>query len=209
LKPSSIRHRVVDLLRNAIIAQEMRPGQRLVEEEICERLGVSRGPVREALQQLEQEGLVLSRPFSWTEVAGISRLEVRAILMPIRMTLEQFGFAHAVKVMGGEDYDRLQTSVDKMREAARRGDVMAVNDLDVEFHEYILAAAGQPHCLQLWRMVLPRVRAYFFQWTRRDPTGLAEVAGQHQTLLDIMRRGNLRSISKALKVHIFDPDPTE
>lgn len=209
LKPYSIRHGVVDLLHDAIITRELHPGRRLVEEEICEKLEVSRGPVREAVREFRHEGLVLSQPFKSTEVVGMSKLEVRAILMPIRMILEQFGFAHAAKAMTAEDYDHLQDLVDRMLEASHHGDVLQVNTLDVEFHEYVLAAADQPHCLQLWRMVQPRVRAYFFEWTKKDAIGLAKVAQEHQKLLDVLRRRHLRSISTAVKVHIFDPDPIE
>ena len=209
LKPISIRHRVIDLLRNAIITQELRPGQRITEEEICGKLGVSRGPVREALRQLEQEGLVMSQPFKSTEVVAISKEEVREILMPMRMILEQFGFSHAAKVLTADDFIHLDHLVDRMRESGRRRDVLLLNSLDVEFHDYVLSVAAQPHCLQLWRIMQPRIRAYFFQWTKKDTTGLEEVADQHEVLLKVLQSRKVKDIKKALENHINDPDPVE
>src|SRR5262245_2591404 len=91
----SLRHQVLETLREAIITGRFQPGNRLVEEELCLQLGVSRGPVREALRQLEQEGLVVSFPYRATEVIGVSEEEVREVLIPMRLTLERFAFRHA------------------------------------------------------------------------------------------------------------------
>jgi DNA-binding GntR family transcriptional regulator len=204
VKPASMRYQVVDSLRTAIIVGDLPPGQRVVEEDLCERLGVSRGPVREALRQLEQEGLVISYPYKSTEVATISEVEVRQILMPIRITLEQFGFSHAIQALTEADYAELQSIVDNMVQAAQRADVLATNDLDLKFHELVLTAANQPHCLQLWRLVLPRVRAYFYQFTRKDTETLLWVAQQHQTLLDVLQKRNNAALQKAIKTHILE-----
>lgn len=204
IKPASIRQRVVDTLRSAIIRRDFLPGQRLVEEEICEQLGVSRGPLREALRQLEQEGLVVSHPYKWTEVAEISDIEVREILMPIRITLEQFGFRHALQNLTDADLCKLQGFVDQMFDAAKRQDLFAVNDLDIQYHDFVLTAANQPHCLQLWRLVLPRVRSYFYQWTPRDTESLMWVAQQHKDLLEALKRRQAKLIEKVVKQHVLD-----
>jgi DNA-binding GntR family transcriptional regulator len=94
-----------------------------------------------------------------------------------------------------------------MHGAAQRADILEVNDLDVEFHETILIIAAQPHCLQLWRMILPRIRAYFYQWTAKDAASLMKIAQQHQTLLSVLNRRNLRTISSTLKMHILETNP--
>ncbi len=77
----SRRHRVVVALRTAITAGQLRPGDRLLETDISTRMGISRAPVREALRQLEQEGLVISYPYRGTEVLGVSQEEVEEILV--------------------------------------------------------------------------------------------------------------------------------
>ena len=82
LKQDSRRHRVAEALRASIVSGRLRPGDRLREVELATQLGTSRAPVREALRQLEQEGLVLSSPYRGTEVIGVSQEEVEEVLVP-------------------------------------------------------------------------------------------------------------------------------
>ena len=83
----SRRDQVVEVLRNAIISGAYEPGERLVEATLSQELGTSRGPVREALRQLEHEGLVTSFPYRGAVVLGVSDEEVQEVLIPIRLTL--------------------------------------------------------------------------------------------------------------------------
>ena len=96
LAPASMRQRATDVLRAAIINGRLVPGDRLKEAELSEQLGISRAPVREALRQLEHEGLVVSLPYRATEVLGISQEEIAEVLVPIRLTLETFAFRRAL-----------------------------------------------------------------------------------------------------------------
>ena len=83
---------VVEILRSAIIAGRYEPGERLIEATLSSELGTSRGPVREALRQLENEGLVMSFPYRGAVVLGVSDEEVQEVLIPIRLTLERYSF---------------------------------------------------------------------------------------------------------------------
>lgn len=202
LGPSSLRQRVLATLREAIVAGRFQPGDRLVEEELCQQLGVSRGPVREALRQLEQEGLVISFPYRATEVIGVSLEEVREVLIPIRLTLERFAFRHALPRLTAEDLDELAGLVATMDLAARGDDLAMIVEADVRFHELVLQRAEQPHCLQIWRAISPRVRAYFFRSGRRHAT-LAAIADEHRELLDAMRTGDPEATITVLEPHIL------
>src|SRR5262245_65562586 len=79
---------VVEILRSAIIMGSYEPGERLIEATLSTELGTSRGPVREALRQLENEGLVMSFPYRGAVVLGVSDDEVKEVLIPIRIPLE-------------------------------------------------------------------------------------------------------------------------
>jgi DNA-binding GntR family transcriptional regulator len=83
LRPLSLRHRSTRVLRTAIVEGHLKPRDRIVEEEVSERLGVNRGPVREGLRKLEQEGLVATCPYRGTEVLGVSYEEVEQVLVPL------------------------------------------------------------------------------------------------------------------------------
>jgi len=201
LTPASRRHQVVASLRRAIVSGRLRPGDRLTETDLAERLGTSRAPVREALRQLEQEGLVVTRPYKATEVLGVTQEEIEEILVPLRLTLERFAFRKALPHLTDADLTALERLVQAMRHAGQVGDADALADADVRFHELVVARAGQPHCEQLWRTIEPRVRAHF----RRDAPAHQDprtVADQHQELLDALRAGDETHLLATLERHI-------
>jgi DNA-binding GntR family transcriptional regulator len=210
LAPISRRHQIVSTLRRAIVAGDLQPGHRLVETELAEQLGTSRAPVREALRQLEQEGLVVSRPYRATEVLGVTQEEIEEVLVPLRVTLERFAFRKARPHLTPEDFAELEHLVEAMRVAGISRDVDALADADVRFHELVVTRAGQPHCEQLWRTIEPRVRAHFRRDApaHRDP---AAVADQHQRLLDALRAGDDAELGEAVERHIrvYLPDPAD
>lgn len=201
LGDASRRHLVAQALRDAITNGRLKPGERLVELDLAAQLGTSRSPVREALRQLENEGLVVSFPYRGSEVLGVSQDEVEQVLVPVRLTVERFAFARALETLGERDFDELERLVEGMRDAARRGDHERLAELDVRFHELVIERSGQLHCLQLWRTIEPRVRAYF----RRDAsarTDADEVPRQHERLLAGLRSGDEASVAAELETHI-------
>ncbi len=201
LAPSSLRHRVTDVLRSAIVGGRLRPGDRIVEEDVSSQLKVSRGPVREALRQLEQEGLVVSYPYRGTEVLGVSQEEVEDILVPIRLTLERFAFRHALPLLTAADLDALASLVASMHSAAAIGDLDRLAEQDVRFHDLVIARSRQPHCQQIWRTIEPRVRAHF----RRDAPAHSspfELPDEHQQLLDALRGRDEATVLATLEGHI-------
>jgi DNA-binding GntR family transcriptional regulator len=201
LAPASMRQRATDALRAAIVSGRLVPGDRLKEAELSEQLGISRAPVREALRQLEHEGLVVSLPYRATEVLGISQEEIEEVLVPIRLTLETFAFRRALPLLSEDNLDALGVLVQTMRQAGSIGDLDALAEADVRFHELVIERSGQQHCLQIWRSIQPRVRAYF----RRDApihSRADEIADEHQELLDVLRRGDETQLLETLRHHI-------
>jgi DNA-binding GntR family transcriptional regulator len=198
----SLRHHVLQTLREAIINGRFQPGDRLIEEELCQQLGVSRGPVREALRQLEQEGLVVSFPYRATEVIGVTEAEIREVLMPLRLTLERFAFRHALPRIDAADFATLADLITTMRQAAAADNLARIVEADMHFHELVLERSQQPHCLQIWRTISPRVRAYFYRCGPRH-SRLDEIADEHDDLLAAMRSGNIEQVMQALEPHIL------
>jgi DNA-binding GntR family transcriptional regulator len=202
IAPSSLRQRVLQMLREAIITGQFQPGNRLVEEELCQQMGISRGPLREALRQLEQEGLVVSFPYRATEVIGVSDEEVRDVLVPIRLTLERFAFRHALPLLSEADFSELAELVRTMRQAGQAGDLARVVEADVKFHELVLGRSNQPHCLQIWRTISPRVRAYFYRCGPRHQA-LTDIADEHRDLIAAMRTRDIERVLVVLDPHIL------
>jgi DNA-binding GntR family transcriptional regulator len=203
----SLRQQVAASLRDAILTGSLKPGERLVEEEISQGMRTSRGPLREALRQLEQEGLVMSFPYRGSFVSRISSIEVREVLIPLRATLEGFGFAHALNNLTEADVEDLRGIVEHMEEAVRNGDVMGLVEGDVAFHGLVMSRSGQPHTTQIWGTIAPRMRAYFYTHLREAlPTQqqLIGVAASHRELFDALVSRNRDLVAALLVEHMQD-----
>ncbi|GAA0924577.1 GntR family transcriptional regulator [Pseudonocardia zijingensis] len=200
----SRRDWILAWLRQAIASGELKPGERLVERDISARSGVSRGPVREAIKVLEQEGLVVSHLYRGAEVAGISQREVREVLVPIRVAIERFAFREVVALIDRDDLvQELERIVDEMERVARDVERSAerLADLDVAFHEAVIAASGHVQSLQIWRTILPRVRAYFVRDAPRHANP-NEIPEQHRALLDALRSADSDAVDRIVIEHI-------
>lgn len=192
---------VARVLRSAITDGTLAPGDRLLETDLANQLGTSNGPIREALRQLETEGLVVSFPYRGAAVAEVSQEEIESVLVPIRILIERFTFAKALELLEPEDYEALRELISQMRVAADARDAERLAEADLQFHELIIKRSGQNHCLQLWRVIQPRVRSYFRRDAPVHPDRYA-IANQHQELLDALLTGDPASVDAAVEAHI-------
>jgi DNA-binding GntR family transcriptional regulator len=211
----SLRQQVAASLRDSILSGALKPGERLVEEDIAQGMRTSRGPLREALQQLEQEGLVVSFAYRGSFVSRISGVEVREVLIPLRATLEGFGFANALDNLTDADIAELRGVLERMDTAARTDDLLVMVESDVAFHGLVMSRSGQPHTTQIWFSIAPRMRAYFYAHLREmmpSPGQLEMVAGTHHDLLDALVARDRERVSTLLLEHVQDlpglPDPS-
>jgi len=199
-KRSPRREHVVDHLREAITVGRLADGDRLIEERIARELNTSRGPVREALRQLEHEGLVVSYPYRGAVVLGVSEEEIQEVLIPIRLTLERFSFTKALEQMDEADYAELAKEVWTMAESARELELLRLVEADIRFHEYVLSRSGQPHTTQVWRSIAPRIRAYFFRYGLT--ADLNQIAVEHGELLQAVQTHDRDTVLAAVEQHI-------
>jgi DNA-binding GntR family transcriptional regulator len=194
------REHVVEALRDAITTGKLEDGERLIEDRIARELKTSRGPVREALRQLEHEGFVVSYPYRGAVVLGVSDEEVQQVLIPVRLTLEKFTIPKAIELMHDSDFAELAKEVWVMGEAARTDDLQKSVDADMRFHELMLDRSGKPHAAQVWRSIAPRIRAYFFRYGRQGD--LKRIASEHRDLLAALQTRENEVITEALEQHI-------
>jgi DNA-binding GntR family transcriptional regulator len=188
-------------LRDAIIRCELKPGERLVIDDLARRYDVSIIPVREALRILESEGLVVSVAHTGTSVAPVSRqlvVEVFALLEG----LETVSGRAAAVMATDESLSRLEQIVDRMDRAiaANRPGVWA--EANTEFHLAISALSGMPMVEQMLRRALDqwdRVRRYFFSgvFTRRTATAQRE----HRRMLEQLRAHDVDGIEQTMRAH--------
>lgn len=196
---------VVEILRSAIITGDYEPGERLIEATLSTELGTSRGPVREALRQLENEGLVVSVPYRGAVVLGVSDEEVQEVLIPIRLTLERYSFAHALERMTDADFAELGKQVWLMEQAAAADDLPRLVEADLRFHDIVISSSGQTHTVQIWRTIWPRIRAYFYRYGRGKD--LATMVEEHRELLAALQTRDPALMRAQLDPHIAVPSP--
>ena len=188
-------------LRETIIAGSLRPGDRIIERDISARTGVSRGPVREALLRLEQEGLVVSHPYKGVEVLGVSQEEVEEVLVPIRVVIERSAFRHALPLLTEDDFLKLRQLVSEMEDAAGAFDLDKIVEADVRFHELVIARSRLTHCEQIWRTIVPRVRAYFYGDAPLHEH-LGVVADEHLQLLQVLEKKDETELLPEVENHV-------
>jgi DNA-binding GntR family transcriptional regulator len=156
----SLRTAVVDELRELIVNQQLEPGQRIVERQLSERFEVSRIPLREALLQLESEGLVTIVPRRGTFVASFSLKEMEDFF-DIREALEPVAARLAAQRATPADLARLRTHLSAAEKAVARGAEDAIARSNAAFHQEIVEAAGNSLLSSLMRPLSLRLRWQF------------------------------------------------
>ena len=146
---TSLTARVYDEIEEAILSGELAPGENLTEMKLSAELGVSRTPIREALSQLEREGLVRSVPNKGAVVVGISRKDIQDIYS-IRSAIEGLAARWAAQNIRDDELAELRDVVELQEYYAQKGEIQQIRQLDSRFHEMIYQASRSS---QLQRML--------------------------------------------------------
>jgi len=202
VKRRVLREEIKEYLIDAIIRGELKPGERIVETQVAQQLGVSQGPVREALRDLELFGFVVSSPFRGTQVREISSDDL-ADIYPIRAALEGIAARAAATRIDESMLARLETHLDQMREAAARGDRDAHIDADVAFHRTIIEASGNRLLRQFWDSM--RLATTTFVTNAMSRRSLDELGERHAPLLAALRAHDPVEAEEAMRRHIEEP----
>jgi DNA-binding GntR family transcriptional regulator len=143
-----MRVSVTDHLRSLILSRELKPGERLVQSELAERLGVSRTPIREALQKLASEGLVTFSPYKGATVAELSLADVEDIYS-VRTALECHAGYLAAQRITAEELEQLETLLCEMEAAFEQGELLHMMELNRQFNSTLFSASQQPRLCEL------------------------------------------------------------
>ena len=143
-----LREVVAGKLRLMILDGELKPGQRLVEGHLAERLGVSRNPVREAMRSLEATGLIEVVPRRGAHVSAIDKCEVHHI-QQIRILVEGYAVEQAATIQDPDAIERIRQCMEEGRQATERGDAVTAAVCHRDFHIAVERAAGIPFLQQV------------------------------------------------------------
>jgi DNA-binding GntR family transcriptional regulator len=137
----TLREKIAELLREAIIQQKLKPGERVTELEIASRFGLSRTPIREAFRQLESEGFLQIVPRKGAMVAALDEKDIRDFY-EIKAVLEGYAARKAADRISDDDIDRLEKLNQRMRTCAEKHDIVGLTAAHNEFHQLILEVCG-------------------------------------------------------------------
>lgn len=157
LERDLLRNRAYETLRDAIVDGTLAPGERLRDQELCEWLGLSRTPVREALNRLEQEGLVETAPQRYTQVAPLHRREARDAF-PVVAAVHALAAELAVPHLKPEDVAALKAANRRFAEALKANNVDAALAEDDAFHAIFITVAANGEVPRVLDRLMPRVR---------------------------------------------------
>ena len=170
-----LRDVVFQTLRQAILREDLAPGERLMEIPLANKLGVSRTPLREAIRMLEQEGLVVMIPRRGAQVAGISEKSLRDVL-EVRKSLEKLAVELACERMTEEDMKEMNRAEEAFSAAVHEGDALRIAETDEQFHDVIYNSTGNTKLVQL----LNNLREQMYRYRRSRDVELAKkAAGEH------------------------------
>jgi DNA-binding GntR family transcriptional regulator len=202
LTPTSLTESVATQLRDAIAAGRLQPGDRLVEADLAAQMGISRAPVREALRQLEFEGLVEGRARRGYVVRALSAAELIEIY-DLRVLLEPV-LAHAAATrLKPDELPALKAIVGRMRDAARRADWLSVVAADREFHTQIGRLADRPLTAQIFDHLNEQIRR-FTALMRSTYPDIEQSADEHTALLAAIASGNPERAAEEMRLHLED-----
>ncbi len=201
LKRESLREAVIRIIEDALLNGELQPGARLVETDLAEQVGISRGPVREAVRQLVGEGILVSYPSRGTFVTLWSP-EAAEEAYTLRAVLERLAIQQAVGRITPGDIAELEATVDGMAESAGRGDIAALVRLDVRFHEQLYALSRHG----LLQRILSQLRRQLYSLLGMDQgfaLHRAEIAADHRVIVDLLKAGDGAAAAEAIAAHVL------
>lgn len=197
-----LRTQIADRLRDDILSGRIAEGERLSEPKLVKRFAVSRAPIREALVQLTQEGLLVAKPNCGVTVAPSAPNTIQELVVPIRRTIETFALKLFFGDINDDDYRLWEDILRRLKAACQQRDWASCAELDIAFHRSLLERAGQADLLAIWASIVVRLRNYFQQNNvkyDRDPMELYE---EHRGIVEAFRSGNLENAVQALERNI-------
>ncbi|MCR4867623.1 MAG: GntR family transcriptional regulator [Lachnospiraceae bacterium] len=195
-----LRDVVFKTLRQAILTGELKPGERLMEIHLANKLGVSRTPIREAIRQLELEGLVIMVPRKGAQVASITEKSLTDVL-EVRLALEKLAVELACKRISYEQKEMLKEKMLEFEQLAGTDDASLIARADVAFHDAIFESTGNMRLGQMVNNLAEQMYRYRFEYIK-DSSGHEKLVSEHRLIYDAIIRADIEEATKQISVHI-------
>lgn len=195
-----LRDVVFNTLRKAILSGNLKPGERLMEKQLAEKMGVSRTPVREAIRKLELEGFVIMVPRKGAQVAEITEKDIQDVL-EVRGALEALAVKIACEKMNNEDLNKLKYTMKLFNDASEKQDVDEMIEKDVEFHDIIYKSTNNEKLIQIINNLREQIHRYRVAYLKSFADFKA-IGEEHTQIVDAIERKNSTLAEKIANKHI-------
>lgn len=202
INKESLHKPVVRMLEDLILHCTLKPGEHLVEAKISESLGVSRGPVREAIAELETKGLVERVPFKGAVVSTLTAKDIEE-LKSCRMSIEILAakLIIADEKCKKEAIQVLYEILNQMDAAAKEKDRSEFLMLDFDFHNKLVLLTANSLLQEMWKPISLRLRRYMYLNINQVYIPLNEAVLQHTAIIEAISNGDFDNAEELLKTH--------
>ncbi len=194
-----LRREIKEYILQAILYGELREGQRIVETQLAQHLGVSQSPVREALRELEQMGVLQSEPYRGVTVRALTTRDLQEMYR-VRAVLEEMAVREATARMDDAAVKEISDIVDGMVTAAEEDDVHELVTLDVSFHRRIVESSENSFLLRMWELAHPASWTFITITIFRQQ--LDYVAKRHRDIVDAITSRDAKKAAAVVRKHI-------
>ncbi|WP_455714156.1 GntR family transcriptional regulator [Anaerosporobacter sp.] len=197
-----LRDVVFNTLRQAILKGELKPGERLMEIQLADRLGVSRTPIREAIRKLELEGLVIMVPRKGAEVAKITKKDLNDVL-EVRCALEELAVELACKKITKEQVKQLEHTLAEFKEVIKGNNLTEMAELDEKFHMMIFEATGNARLIGILNNLREQMYRYRVEYLK-DKEVYGKLVEEHESITKNIIESNVDLAKANVKDHIYN-----
>ena len=201
-----LRDVVFKTLREAILKGNLAPGERLMEIQLANQLGVSRTPIREAIRKLELEGLVIMIPRRGAEVARITEKDLKDVL-EVRTSLEELAISLACERISDASVEALKEALKNFKAAINGGDVTKIAESDVAFHDIIFAATDNARLIQIVNNLREQMYRYRLEYLK-DYTTHDSLYKEHEEIVAAIADRDKALARKLIVEHIYHQELT-
>ena len=192
----TMREQITDQIRADVLSGQFPKGTQLREQALAERVGVSRGPVRDSLLQLTHEGLLVSKPNCGVVVGADMLKRIQPLVVRLRHEIEIFSLRE-VFAQKKDIVATLESTCEQLKAACQQGDMAAVVQQDMQFHRTIVTTGGGEDLVDVW---LPIVVRMMLHYTRHKEW--MDSYREHHTIVEAIRQGDKKAAIQALKTNI-------
>ncbi|MCU4675598.1 GntR family transcriptional regulator [Catenovulum sp. 2E275] len=197
IKIIPVREQIADALRSDIISGELQANTKLNEQQLAERFGVSRGPIRDVLLKLTKEGLLVSKNNVGSSVSSPLSADMQKLSIEIRRKIEEFAIKNLIGHTTEKQLEDLDYIIERMQEHFDKEEFTELTKADIEFHQYMVNLAGGEDLVNIWYPIVMRMRMNY----QRIKTSQALV-DEHKHIVDGIRNGDVKEAIAALRKNI-------